>query len=293
MTERQELIQIFSTFPDKGVLGNFPVWVEDSQLKKSIEYYLNQLPSLPTPEECASQIFVQWQQTPESLVLQKHLTAYLGRVCYDAVQSFANKYHSYGVSQEDYFQDCQTRIGNILNKFKPEIGFLKSYAYTKFVGFFKDYVRKKCDPKAFRTDLWLLNCKTMRSTKKALEEYGLYPEEIPKYILVREYFNKLAAPTHKNGYGSLQGEADPVWERIARAYNQEKPGDFPRYNEQDIFKIIQTIIDAIVYRYFNNKVTAPEAERKERELINEEFSEELEELYGVIVEVFREIKGYN
>lgn len=296
MTEEQkkELINIFSCFPQKGKSEEFPVWVKDRKLAKNLETYLDQLPSYSSPEEYANEMFSRWQQNPANDILKQHILAYLARICFSAAKSFVKKYKNYGMSVEDYFQTAQTKVNKILTTFNPELGSLYSYANNTFVGFLKDYVRKECDPSAFRTDIWLLNCKNLRQTKKALQEYGLSSEEVEKYILVREYFNKLTTPTKETGYGNLPAENSPVWQQIAIAYNQEKPASFPQYNQEDILKIIKLVIKAIVYCYFNNKqkfkISEPHPKPTGSDLIPQE---DLDNILLAMIQVITEIKKVN
>jgi|GEM_PF-5244887 len=286
----QELIRSFSRFPKKGNNGKFPVWIKKKKLAKNLETLLNQLPFYDSTKEYANAIFSLWQRNPDDYILQEHILAYLAMVCIYAAKKFSQKYQDYGILLEDYFQTGQTKIEKILNRFNPEKSYLYTYAYIIFIGSFKDYVRKECDRSAFRTDIWLLNCKSLRQTKKALKQYGLSEKEIEKYLLVRDYFNQIVPLTNEKKFRQLPPKNNFVWEQVAIAYNKYKLEPFPEYDEEDILRIIQTIIEAVVYCYFNNQPQSQIIQPQSSKPVSHDY---LDDLIDAVVRVIKKIIKIN
>ncbi len=221
MRSRQGITELFTTFlqfdADRAI-----GWASDGRLRRNIT---NCQQKLSQPEESedfwVSYWYKEWQSQTQNLATG-HLSAYLQEVCYWAANKTATHFSSGQYTLSDCFQAIATKTDKVLQGFKPNMGFnLKNYASAIFSSELKELLRQQKEVD-ISTDWRLLRKVTQKRLIESLENAGLNPQIVERYVLVWKSYQALYAPRKEKGTRKLSRPDDAVWQSIAQLYNKER-----------------------------------------------------------------------
>ncbi|MGB3636037.1 MAG: sigma-70 family RNA polymerase sigma factor [Rivularia sp. (in: cyanobacteria)] len=221
MRSRQGITELFATFlqfdADRAI-----GWATDARLRRNIT---NRQQKLSKPEDSedfwVSYWYKEWQSQTQNLA-SGHLTAYLQEVCYWAANKTATNFSSAQYTLSDCFQAIATKTDKVLQGFKPNMGFnIKNYASAIFSSELKELLRQQKEVD-ISTDWRLLRKVTQKRLIESLENAGLNPQIVERYVLVWKSYQALYAPRKEKGTRKLAKPDDAVWQSIAQLYNQER-----------------------------------------------------------------------
>ena len=221
MRSRQGITELFATFLQfdaDRVIG----WATDARLRRNIT---NRQQKLSKPEDSedfwVSYWYKEWQSQSQNLA-SGHLSAYLQEVCYWAANKTATNFTSAQYTLSDCFQAIVTKTDKILQGFKPNMGFnIKNYASAIFSSELKELLRQQKEVD-ISTDWRLLRKVTQKRLVESLENAGLNPLIVERYVIVWKSYQALYAPRKEKGTRKLSSPEDAVWQSIAELYNKER-----------------------------------------------------------------------
>lgn len=221
MRSRQSITELFTTFlqlDSDRVIG----WAVDPKLRRNL---LNCQASLSLPENSENfwvcYWYKVWQKQPEGLA-KEHFSAYLQETCYWAVHKTIVNFADTQYTVSDYFQNVICRVEKILKKFKPSMGFnLNHYASAVFSSEVKEMLRSHNEIDIC-TNWRLLRKLTQKRLVESLQNLGLSPYTIQKYILAWRCYQAIYAPQQPTGTRKLSKPDEVTWGAIAQLYNSER-----------------------------------------------------------------------
>lgn len=221
MSSRKDITKIFSTFLQfdaNRVIG----WATDAKLRRSI---IERQKRLSKPENSEDfwvyYWYKEWQIKTQSLASQ-HLSAYLQEVCFWAANKTVTQFSSGQYTLSDCFQAIVIKTDKVLQGFKPDMGFnIKNYASAIFSSELKELLRQSQEVD-ISTDWRLLRKLTQKRLVESLENAGLNPETVARYVLAWKCYQANYAPRTEKGTRKLARPDDTVWENIAKLYNDER-----------------------------------------------------------------------
>ena len=221
MRSRQGITELFTTFlqfdADRAI-----GWASDGRLRRNIS---NRQQKLSKPEDSedfwVSYWYNEWLSQTQNLA-SGHLSAYLQEVCYWAAHKTATHFSTGQYALSDYFQAIVTKTDKVLQGFKPNMGFnIKNYASAIFSSELKELLRQQKEVDIC-TDWRLLRKVTQKRLVESLENAGLNPQIVERYVLVWKSYQALYAPRKEKGTSKLSRPDDAVWQSIAQLYNKER-----------------------------------------------------------------------
>lgn len=220
MRSRQGITELFATFLQfdaDRVIG----WATDARLRRNITNRQQKLSKPESEDFWVSYWYKEWLSQTQNLA-SGHLTAYLQEVCYWAANKTATRFASGQYTLSDCFQAIATKTDKVLQGFKPDMGFnIKNYASAIFSSELKELLRQQKEVD-ISTDWRLLRKVTQKRLIESLENAGLNPHIIERYILVWKSYQALYAPRKEKGTRKLATPSDAVWQSIAQLYNQQR-----------------------------------------------------------------------
>ncbi len=221
MQARKTIIELFTTFlqfDSNKVIG----WVTDGRLRRNIR---NSQSSLPITED--SEIFWVdhwyqiWLNNPNSIA-KGHLSAYLQETCYWVANKTVKNLYSTKYTVSDCFQMTIARIDKVLKGFKPQMGFsLKNYGSAIFSSELKELLRQEQEIDIC-TNWRLLRKLTQKRLTESLQNVGMNPKIVERYVLAWKCYQTLYTPTQPTGTRKLQKPSPQTWEAIAELYNSQR-----------------------------------------------------------------------
>ncbi len=220
MRSRQGITELFTTFlqfdADRAI-----GWASDGRLRRNITNCQQKLSQPESEAFWVSYWYKEWQSKTQNLA-SGHLTAYLQEVCYWAANKTATHFSSGQYTLSDCFQAIATKTDKVLQGFKPNMGFnLKNYASAIFSSELKELLRQQKEVD-ISTDWRLLRKVTQKRLIESLENAGLNPQIVERYVLVWKSYQALYAPRKEKGTRKLSRPDDAVWQSIAQLYNKER-----------------------------------------------------------------------
>ncbi|KAM3108474.1 hypothetical protein [Phormidesmis sp. 146-33] len=236
MKKRQSNVQKFSTFlsfPDAGKSLTLTRWVTESALERSIEQQVQSYPE-QTAEAWALHFLKILQnekaQVGERPIAEKHLSAFLQEVCYQAAQKLQKQFQSvqYRYSLADLFQ-----IGNLFvnqpaklfRSFKLDHqSSLEGYAKTAIYRFIGNTIYTQ-DLEAKRekfSDYGLLKDLSRKELKEALASRGIETSQIDAYCFAVYCHSTVCQPQSRHNSRSLEAPSQEELVQIAACYNQKQ-----------------------------------------------------------------------
>ncbi len=221
MRSRQGITELFATFLQfdaDRVIG----WATDARLRRNIT---NRQQKLSKPEDSedfwVSYWYKEWQSQTQNLA-SGHLSAYLQEVCYWAANKTVTNFSSKQYTLSDCFQAIVTKTDKVLQGFKPNMGFnIKNYASAIFSSELKELLRQQKEVD-ISTDWRLLRKVTQKRLVESLENAGLNPQIVERYVILWKSYQALYAPRKEKGTRKLSSPEDAVWQSIAELYNKER-----------------------------------------------------------------------
>ncbi len=220
MRSRQGITELFTTFlqfdADRAI-----GWASDGRLRRNITNCQQKLSQPESEAFWVSYWYKEWQSQTQNLATG-HLSAYLQEVCYWAANKTATHFSSGQYTLSDCFQAIATKTDKVLQGFKPNMGFnLKNYASAIFSSELKELLRQQKEVD-ISTDWRLLRKVTQKRLIESLENAGLNPQIVERYVLVWKSYQALYAPRKEKGTRKLSRPDDAVWQSIAQLYNKER-----------------------------------------------------------------------
>ncbi|MBE9144285.1 sigma-70 family RNA polymerase sigma factor [Planktothrix mougeotii] len=258
MNKRDDIVQKFSTFLSFG--DHKAIWQADAQLERRMKYLVESDPEAKaefwarhfltifrnlSQEGC--QEFTEFDNKKlynytdsitttrskaleiPSLIIARHLSAYLQEACLWAAQKSYHKYKfiRYKYPVEEYFQMASSFAhlpAKLLKNFNLEHprSNIEGYARTVLFRLIRDQLYQQ-DLEVKRekfSDYGLLRVLNAKELKESLLSYGIQQSKLDLYQIVWQYFNEIY-PDHKEGYNcNLELDNPEILRQIAESYNQ-------------------------------------------------------------------------
>ena len=221
MQARQSITESFTTFlqfdTDKAI-----GWATDGRLRRNILNSQARFSQSDNSENFWVYCwYKEWQENPKSLA-KEHLSAYLQETCYWVANRTVKNVYLPQYTLSDCFQMTIARIDKVLKGFKPQMGFsLKNYGSAIFSSELKELLRQQQEIHIC-TDWLLLRRLTQKRLVESLENVGMNPKMIERYILAWKCYQTLYTPTQRTGTRKLQNPGLQTWEAIAALYNNQR-----------------------------------------------------------------------
>lgn len=224
MQPRQSIADLFSTFVQfQG--DSFGGWATDSRLRRSMQANLAEHAQNQPDTFWA----VYWHKIWQKQIDEKrtstalgHLSAYLQESCYwSAYKSMSYLTRSrYRLS--DCFQAAIADVPKILKTRDPDYpGSLKTYASQAFSNMIRDFLRQSREMDLC-SDWGLLLKVSRKRLMEALDNAGLHPDEIDRWVLAWSCFESVYLPTKSPKLRQLSAPNRETWAAIATLYNQQR-----------------------------------------------------------------------
>jgi RNA polymerase sigma factor (sigma-70 family) len=234
MKPRQRIIDLFSTFIQLAD-DLFERWVTDSQLQRSIQQAVAQIPEI-SPAESSEHFWVLywyrlWKTNPESLAIG-HLSAYLQEACYWVGQRVALQLTSMQYKLSDCFQIAIASLPIVLKGYNPNQGAsLKTYASVVFSNKLRDTLRQQGEANS-RTDWGLLRKLSQKQLVESLQAAGFSEQAIANYRLAWTCFKTFCAPSETPATRQLSTPERATWATITQLYNTQRLRQVPPIEPQ-------------------------------------------------------------
>ncbi|NES84495.1 MAG: sigma-70 family RNA polymerase sigma factor [Moorea sp. SIO2B7] len=226
MRPRQNIIDLFSTFVQFAE-DYFSSWGVDLRLRRSMENCLKRLPEATTSEKFWALYWHNiWRTKPDPFPYG-HLSAYLQEACYWAAQQTISRFANTQYKLSDCFQIAIAQVNKVLKGFDPNHGSnLKSYATVIFKSVIISNLRQHREADLC-SDWGLLRKLSQKRLEKSLENAGLTPETIERYILAWTCFKTLYVPKQATNTQQLSKPDSQTWDAIAQLYNRQRHSQLP------------------------------------------------------------------
>lgn len=258
MNKRDDIVQKFSTFLSFG--DSKAIWQADPQLERRMKYLVESDPEAKaefwaryflkmfrnlSQEGC--QEFTDFDTTKlsthadfitathskaleiPSLIIARHLSAYLQEACLWAAQKSYLKYKliRYKYPLEEYFQMASSfthlpaKLLKSFNLDHPRSN-LEGYAKTVLFRLIRDQLYQQ-DLEVKRdkfSDYGLLRVLNAKELKESLLSHGIQQSKLDLYQIVWQYFNEIY-PHQREGYNcNLESNNPEIFKQITESYNQ-------------------------------------------------------------------------
>ncbi len=220
MRSRQSIVEIFSAFIQFD-FDRFSDWVSDPRLRRSINQCLDK-EELKTHSENFWAVYwhKRWCQKPSGIA-REHLIAYLQEACFWSTRKTISSFQSTQYSLADGFQIAIAGIDKVLKGFDSDRGFnLKSYASITFSNLIREILRQRQEIDIC-SEWSLLRKLSKKRLTESLQNAGLSPDIIEKYLLAWSCFNNLYVPERSSPTRKLSKPNPETWKAIVNLYNQE------------------------------------------------------------------------
>ena len=220
MRSRQNIVEIFSSFIQFD-FDRFSDWVSDPRLRRSINQCLAK-EDLKTHSENFWAIYwhKKWRKEPSGIA-RDHLIAYLQEACFWSTRKTINNFQSTQYSLPDGFQIAIAGIDKILKGFDSDRGFsLKGYASITFSNLIREILRQRQEIDIC-SEWSLLRKLSRKRLTESLQNAGLAPDVVEKYVLAWYCFKNLYVPERSSPTKKLSKPNAATWDAIVNLYNQE------------------------------------------------------------------------
>ncbi len=213
-----DLFSTFLQFEDDRVSR----WVTDSQLRRSMNGVLAQMPDAPSTESFWATYWSKGWHAQTALAAS-HLAAYLQETCYWVAQKAVSRAPSSQFKLPDYFQIAIAALPKILRGFDPDgIATLKTFATTAFSNVIRDALRQRREIDV-SSDWGVLLKISRKRLREALQHAGFSTEAIDRYLLAWVCFEAVYIQMKPAKMRQLQRPDPATWDEIARLYNCDRP----------------------------------------------------------------------
>ena len=220
MRPRQDIVEIFSTFIQFD-FDRFSNWANDPRLRRSIKKCLEK-----SPQELAENFWAiywhkQWSKNPQGIA-REHLIAYLQEVCFWSTNKTITGFASSQYSVPDCFQIAIAGIDKVLRGFDGDRGYhLKSYASITFSNLIRELLRQRQEIDIC-SEWSLLRKLSQKRLVESLENAGLSPDTIARYVLAWSSFKTLYVPNRQSSTRKLSKPDAETWQEIVNLYNDKR-----------------------------------------------------------------------
>ena len=230
MRARQDIVEIFSSFIQFD-FDRFSNWVSDPRLRRSINKCLAK-EDLKTHSENFWAIYwhKKWRKEPSGIA-REHLIAYLQEACFWSTRKTISSFQSTQYSLPDGFQIAIAGIDKVLKGFDSDRGFsLKGYASITFCNLIREILRQRQEIDIC-SEWSLLRKLSKKRLTESLQNAGLSPDIVEKYVLAWYCFNNIYVPERASPTKKLSKPDAETWNEIVNLYNQESKTQFSVSNE--------------------------------------------------------------
>ncbi len=230
MRARQDIVEIFSSFIQFD-FDRFSNWVSDPRLRRSINKCLAK-EDLKTHSENFWAIYwhKKWRKEPSGIA-REHLIAYLQEACFWSTRKTISSFQSTQYSLPDGFQIAIAGIDKVLKGFDSDRGFsLKGYASITFCNLIREILRQRQEIDIC-SEWSLLRKLSKKRLTESLQNAGLSPDIVEKYVLAWYCFKNIYVPERASPTKKLSKPDAETWNEIVNLYNQESKTQFSVSNE--------------------------------------------------------------